>query len=206
MNTTKVNLAEIITAEDDPEEIFEILDYLGQGSYGQVFKALHKKTGELVAVKKVPNEGEISSLKKEIMILKECQSEYIVKYYGSYYKDSYLWLIMEYCAAGSVIDLVIITKIKLNEFQIASILHSTLKGLIYLHQNKKIHRDIKAGNILLDQKGNAKLADFGVSAQLVDSHQNAVKTIGTPCWMAPEVLKIKIQLQSRYMEFRNYCN
>ncbi|KAL4495229.1 hypothetical protein ABPG72_007336, partial [Tetrahymena utriculariae] len=181
------SLAQIISMDDDPEEIFEILDLLGEGSYGQVYKALHKQTGELVAVKMVPNEGD-SALEKEIRMLKECQSEYVVKYYASYYKDQHLWLIMEYCAAGSIIDLVKITRIQLNEQQIASILQSTLKGLQYLHSNKIIHRDIKAGNILLDQRGNAKLADFGVSFQQIHTQAKAESKIGTPCWMAPEVI------------------
>ena len=95
---------------------------------------------------------------------------------------------MEYCAAGSVIDLIKITKKRLNEHEIASILFYALKGIEYLHDNKKIHRDIKAGNILLDHRGNAKLADFGVSAQLI--HSNGLKDtfIGTPFWMSPEVI------------------
>lgn len=146
-----MNLADIITADKDPEEIFEILDLLGEGNYGCVYKALHKETGELVAIKIVPNTGEINSLKKEILILKECKSDFIVRYYGSYFKDNNLWLIIEYCSAGSVVDLLKITKQKLNEFQISSILRFTLQGLVYLHENLKIiHRDIKAGNILLD--------------------------------------------------------
>lgn len=86
-----------------------------------------------------------------------------MKYYGSYFKDNNLWIVMEYCMAGSVTDIVNITGIELNEGQIASILELVLKGLKYLHDRKKIHRDIKAANILLDQNGTAKLADFGVS-------------------------------------------
>ncbi|KRX04396.1 Protein kinase-like domain [Pseudocohnilembus persalinus] len=185
---SKLNLWDILTANDDPEETFEILDLLGQGNYGSVYKALHKSTGELVAVKIVHNTGEISALKKEIIILKECQSEHIVRYYGSYFKDNNLWLIIEYCSAGSVIDLLKITKQQLNEHQIASILYFTLKGLQYLHSNRKIHRDIKAGNILLDHKGNAKLGDFGVSAQLNHSQAYKDTVIGTPFWMSPEIL------------------
>ena len=95
---------------------------------------------------------------------------------------------MEYCAVGSVIDLLTITKKSLTEEQIASILQDTLKGLIYLHNNRKIHRDIKAGNILIDHNGVCKLADFGVSAQLKDTHANQDTVIGTPFWMSPEVI------------------
>jgi serine/threonine protein kinase len=103
-------------------------------------------------------------LKKEINILKQCKCPHIVQYYGSYIKDNDLWLILEYCNAGSVADLIKITGRTLTETEIASICHAVLKGLEYLHDTKKIHRDIKAGNILLDHLGSAKLADFGVSA------------------------------------------
>mmetsp|Transcript_25181 Transcript_25181/g.22207 ORF Transcript_25181/g.22207 Transcript_25181/m.22207 type:complete len:98 (+) Transcript_25181:278-571(+) len=97
--------------------------------------------------------------------MKECKSPHIVSYFGSYLKDGQLWLIMEYCAGGSLADLIRVRrKEPIRENQIAAILYATLKGLEYLHENKKVHRDIKAGNILLDLYGNAKLADFGVSA------------------------------------------
>ena len=114
---------------------------------------------------------------------------------------------MEYCAAGSVIDLMKITKKNLNEYEIASILQTTLKGLNYLHSNRKIHRDIKAGNILLDHKGNAKLADFGVSAQLMNTFAQKDSVIGTPFWMSPEcisrskyTLLIELQIHLKFIE------
>lgn len=100
----------------------------------------------------------------QIGILKQCDDVHIVKYFGSYSKDNNLWIVMEYCIAGSMADIMQITKKRFNENEIASILQSVLKGLDYLHSHKKIHRDIKAANILLDKEGNAKLADFGVSA------------------------------------------
>jgi serine/threonine kinase 3 len=129
-----------------------------------VYKALHKQSGNIVAIKVVPINNDFTSLQKEIAILKKCMSMFVVAYYGSYLKENDLWLIMEYCNAGSVIDLIKITKRTLNEIEISSVCHAVLKGLEYLHDTKKIHRDIKAGNILLDHQGNAKLADFGVSA------------------------------------------
>ena len=149
---------------------------------------MHKNSGTIVAVKIVPTNGDITQLKREITILKECKSPYIVSYYGSYLKDNKLWLIMEYCAAGSVVDLIKISKLTLTEGQIAAILQSTLRGLEYLHNNKKIHRDIKAGNILLDNKGNSKLADFGVAAQSLNTYADHDTVIGTPFWMSPEVI------------------
>lgn len=95
---------------------------------------------------------------------------------------------MEYCSAGSVADLIRFTKKTLDEVQIASVCQAILRGLEYLHDNKKIHRDIKAGNVLLDHKGVAKLADFGVSAQLSNTLSKKDSVIGTPYWMSPEVI------------------
>lgn len=121
--------------------------------------------------------------------MKGCNNENIIHYYGSYFKDNFLWLIMEYCAGGSVIDLIRFFGQSLNnEYLIASILTGVLKGLEYLHANKKIHRDIKAGNILLDHLGNVKIADFGVSAELLNTFSNKDTVIGTPFWMSPEVI------------------
>lgn len=114
-----------------------------------------------------------------------------MKYYGSHFEDSVLWLIIEYCAAGSVIDLIRITKTQLTEPQIAVVLYYALKGIEYLHENKKIHRDIKAGNILLDDQGFGKLADFGVSAELLHTWADKDTFIGSPFWMSPEIISKK---------------
>lgn len=163
--------------------------FLGEGSYGTVYKAIHKKSGEFYAIKIISLGTEIEDLKREISIMKECNNENIIHYYGSYFKDNFLWLIMEYCAGGSVIDLIRFFGQSLNnEYLIASILTGVLKGLEYLHANKKIHRDIKAGNILLDHLGNVKIADFGVSAELLNTFSNKDTVIGTPFWMSPEVI------------------
>lgn len=181
-------LSDVISHSHNPEEIFDLLELLGEGSYGSVYKALHKPSKEIVAIKIVPTNGELEPIKREIQILKECKCDNIVKYYGSYFHSNNLWLIMEYCAVGSILDLIQITQKTLNEYQIASILSLALRGLDYLHKNKKIHRDIKAGNILLDHKGNIKLADFGVSAELMNTFAVKDTVIGTPFWMSPEVI------------------
>ena len=123
------------------------------------------------------------------MILKDCNSPYILEYYGSYYKDNQIWLIIEYCDAGSVLDLMKISKNTLNEFEIASIMEKVLRALIFLHDGKKIHRDLKSGNILLNHKGEVKLGDFGVSAQLLNSFSKKNSKIGTPYWMSPEIIQ-----------------
>ncbi|KAM8945606.1 serine/threonine-protein kinase 4 [Pelodytes ibericus] len=172
-----------------PEEVFDILEKLGEGSYGSVFKARHKETSEIVAIKQIPVESDLQEIIKEISIMQQCDSPHVVKYYGSYFKNTDLWIVMEYCGGGSVSDIIRLRKQTLKEDEIATILQSTLKGLEYLHFMRKIHRDIKAGNILLNSEGNAKLADFGVAGQLTDTMAKRNTVIGTPFWMAPEVIQ-----------------
>ncbi|CAD8209143.1 unnamed protein product [Paramecium pentaurelia] len=177
----------------DPEEEFELLELIGEGAYATVYKGRHKEDGQIVAIKIIPMVDEIENLVQEIKILKDCQHPNIVSFLGSYYKDSNLWLIMEYCSGGSVLGLMEVMERGLNQEEISGIMYSTLLGIEYLHQNKKIHRDIKAGNILLDHKGQVKLADFGVAAQLTYSCADKGTFIGTPFWMSPEVIS-----KSRY--------
>uniref|UniRef100_A0A8C5WHM9 Serine/threonine-protein kinase 4 n=1 Tax=Leptobrachium leishanense TaxID=445787 RepID=A0A8C5WHM9_9ANUR len=172
-----------------PEEVFDILEKLGEGSYGSVFKASHKETSEIVAIKQIPVESDLQEIIKEISIMQQCDSPQVVKYYGSYFKNTDLWIVMEYCGGGSVSDIIRLRKQTLKEDEIATILQSTLKGLEYLHFMRKIHRDIKAGNILLNSEGVAKLADFGVAGQLTDTMAKRNTVIGTPFWMAPEVIQ-----------------
>uniref|UniRef100_A0A8C3AH28 non-specific serine/threonine protein kinase n=1 Tax=Cyclopterus lumpus TaxID=8103 RepID=A0A8C3AH28_CYCLU len=172
-----------------PEEVFDVLEKLGEGSYGCVFKAHYKETGEIVAIKQVPVESDLQEIIKEISIMQQCNSPHVVRYYGSYFKNSDLWIVMEYCGAGSVSDIIRLRNKTITEEEIATILQSTLKGLEYLHFMRKIHRDIKAGNILLNSEGQAKLADFGVAGQLTDTMAKRNTVIGTPFWMAPEVIQ-----------------
>jgi len=173
----------------DPTKDFQLIEKLGEGSYGSVWKAQHVRTGTTTAIKRVPVENDLDEILNEIKIMKQCRSPYIISYYGSYFKDSELWIVMEFCGAGSVSDLMRITDKTLNEDQISVVLKDALKGLIYLHSKRKIHRDIKAGNILLNNKGEGKLADFGVSGQLSDTMAKRQTVIGTPFWMAPEVIQ-----------------
>lgn len=172
-----------------PEEVFDIICKLGEGSYGSVYKALHKESGQVLAIKQVPVDTDLQEIIKEISIMQQCDSPYVVKYYGSYFKSTDLLIVMEYCGAGSVSDIMRLRKKTLTEDEIATILCDTLKGLEYLHLRRKIHRDIKAGNILLNSEGHAKLADFGVAGQLTDTMAKRNTVIGTPFWMAPEVIQ-----------------
>jgi len=174
----------------NPDELFTFIGKIGEGSYGSVYKAIHKRTSEIVSIKVVPIEDDYNDIIKEINFMKSIVCPQVVRFFGSFVKeDIELWIVMEYCAAGSVSDIMHLRKKTLTEEQIAVIIKSTLQGLAYMHSHMKIHRDIKAGNILLNAKGEAKLADFGVSGQLSDSTAKRNTVIGTPYWMAPEVIQ-----------------
>ena len=179
----------------DPETEFDLIELVGQGNYGRVYKAMHKKTGKIYSAKiaYIEKTNEVESFKKEINILSQCNNQYIVHYFGSYIKGHQIWIILEFCDGGSLYELIKILPRNLNEEEIASLVYMILKGLIFLHDNKKIHRDVKTENILLTHEGIAKLADFGVSTQLMHSFSKKITKIGTPFYMSPEVI-----LQNKY--------
>ena len=148
-------------------------------------------TGDIVAIKMIPltETDEMASVQREILMLRECDHPNIVKYYGSWRASDALWIAMEYCAGGSVSDIMVALDAPLDEAVISYICRETLSGLVYLHSQGRVHRDIKCGNILLTESGSVKLADFGVAAQLTSTLSKRNTFIGTPHWMAPEVIQ-----------------
>jgi serine/threonine protein kinase len=155
-------------AEGDPAKLFRIVTKLGEGSYGSVYSAVDLRDNTEVAIKVLEvDQADMSELRKEVSILKSCSNPRVVGYRGCWEKGRFVWIVMEYCAGGSLGDLLLLCNIVLDEAQCKAVMYMTLQGLVYLHHRKLIHRDIKAANILLTREGVCKLGDFGVSAEYV---------------------------------------
>ncbi|XP_068099895.1 serine/threonine-protein kinase TAO2 isoform X1 [Hyperolius riggenbachi] len=174
--------------KDDPEKLFADLREIGHGSFGAVYFARDVRNNEVVAIKKMSYSGKQSNEKwqdiiKEVKFLQKLRHPNTIEYKGCYLREHTAWLVMEYCL-GSASDLLEVHKKPLQEVEIAAITHGALQGLAYLHNHNMIHRDVKAGNILLTEPGLVKLGDFG-SASIVAP---ANSFVGTPYWMAPEVI------------------
>ncbi|XP_029132663.2 STE20-like serine/threonine-protein kinase isoform X2 [Labrus bergylta] len=174
----------------NPEEIWDIIGELGDGAFGKVFKAQNKQNGTLAAAKVIDTktEDELEDYMVEIDILASCDHPHIVKLLDAFYFEGKLWILIEFCAGGAVDAIMLELERPLTEPQIRVVCRQTLEALCYLHENKVIHRDLKAGNILLSLDGEVKLADFGVSAKNTKTLQRRDSFIGTPYWMAPEVV------------------
>ncbi|XP_006183053.1 STE20-like serine/threonine-protein kinase isoform X1 [Camelus ferus] len=174
----------------NPEEFWEIIGELGDGAFGKVYKAQNKETSVLAAAKVIDtkSEEELEDYMVEIDILASCDHPNIVKLLDAFYYENNLWILIEFCAGGAVDAVMLELERPLTESQIQVVCKQTLEALNYLHDNKIIHRDLKAGNILFTLDGDIKLADFGVSAKNTRTIQRRDSFIGTPYWMAPEVV------------------
>jgi len=189
-DSKKKKIFQHIKEEIDPETIWDLIGEIGDGAFGKVHKARHKETGRLAAAKicALETEDELSDFTVEIDILHDLSHDNIITLYDAYHWDSKLWMFIEYCDGGALDSIIIDLEKGLTEKQIAYVTREMCLGLSYLHRNRVIHRDLKAGNVLLTTSGQVKLADFGVSAKNKEDNQKRDTFIGTPYWMAPEVV------------------
>ncbi|KAJ3416677.1 Serine/threonine-protein kinase 25 [Chytridiales sp. JEL 0842] len=169
---------------------FEKTERIGRGSFGEVYKGIKKSTKEVVAIKVLDldtDDDDILDVQKEITVLSHCESEHITRYHGSYLVGTKLWVVMDFAAGGSLRS--ILKSGPIEERHIAIIIREVLSALVYLHKSVKIiHRDIKAANILLTDEGKVKLCDFGVAGQITMNCARRHSFVGTPYWMAPEII------------------
>ncbi|KAH6946661.1 hypothetical protein HPB50_014423 [Hyalomma asiaticum] len=179
-----------IRCDENPEDYWEIIGELGDGAFGKVYKARHRVTGILAAAKicELKGEDDLEDFTVEIDILVECKHQNIVDLKEAFFYEGKLWMLIEFCEAGAVDGIMIDLEKPLTEPQIRYLCHEICEGLRFLHSKKVIHRDLKAGNVLLTLDGDVKIADFGVSAKNKHTLQKRDSFIGTPYWMAPEVV------------------
>lgn len=180
----KVKQYEHVHRDINPNDLWEIVGELGDGAFGKVYKAKNKETGVLAAAKVIEtkSEEELEDYMVEIDILAKCDHRYIVKLLDAFYHENKLWIMIEFCPGGAVDATMLELDRGLTEPQIKVVCRQMLEALDYLHSIKIIHRDLKAGNILLMLDGDIKLADFGVSAKNTKTLQRRDSFIGTPYW------------------------
>ncbi|XP_017147516.1 serine/threonine-protein kinase 10 isoform X4 [Drosophila miranda] len=186
----KKRLYNNIKMDSDPAEFWEMVGELGDGAFGKVYKAQHREHRRFAAAKMCTLEDEenLSDHMVEIDILSEIKHPNIVELYEAFSLEDKLWMLIEYCDGGALDSIMVELEKPLTEPQIAYVCKHMTEGLTFLHKNKVIHRDLKAGNVLLTMEGGVKLADFGVSAKNKHTMQKHDTFIGTPYWMAPELV------------------
>lgn len=189
-----------LITDTDPVSIWETVSEIGDGAFGKVYKTKNKITGVYAAAKIVEKctEDELDDYMIEIDILSSCKHQNIVEIYEAYYYDQKLWMLIEFCSGGAVDTLMFDLDKSLSEPQIQYVIRETLEALAFLHDNFVIHRDMKAGNILLTDQGKVKLADFGVSAKNTSQLQRRYSFIGTPYWMSPEIIACETDKEMSY--------
>jgi hypothetical protein len=186
-----VSLKELV-GNSSQRALYRNYKKIGEGAAGEVFVATNSKTNERVAIKKMTITGDnMKLLCTELKMMKDSHHPNIVDYIDSFIvDDNQLWVIMEYMDGGCLTDVLEqFETVKMTESQIARVCFETLKALSYIHSRHRIHRDIKSDNILLNMKGDVKLADFGYAAQLTQQQQKRRTVVGTPYWMAPELIR-----------------
>ncbi|CAD5119689.1 DgyrCDS8282 [Dimorphilus gyrociliatus] len=184
----------------NPADTWENIGVLGDGAYGKVYKARNKVSGLLAALKQVDisNDDEVANCTIEIDILTECEHPNIIKLHEAFFWEDKLWMYIEFCEGGAVDRIMVDLEKPLSEPQIKYVTKEVCKALGFLHDKFVIHRDLKAGNILLTGDGQVKLADFGVSAKNTSKFKRRDSFIGTPYWMAPEVSRCEWERQEAY--------
>ncbi|KAL5471366.1 hypothetical protein EMCRGX_G029477 [Ephydatia muelleri] len=189
-----------IRKETDPLEQWNKIGELGDGAFGKVYKAQHRESGKLAALKRVPiiEESELEDFMVEIDILAECKHANIVQLYEAFLFDNALWIFIEFCPGGAMDNIILELEHGLLEPQIKCACKQLFEALVFLHQHDCIHRDLKAGNILLCPDGSIRLADFGVSAKGMKVQNGRDTYIGTPYWMAPEVVVCETNKDAPY--------
>ncbi|XP_063278727.1 serine/threonine-protein kinase PAK 3-like [Prinia subflava] len=178
-----------IVSLGEPRSKYTLLEELGRGSFGAVYKALNASTGQEVAIKKMSLQEEMSEevAVNEILVMRDNRNPNIVTYLDSYLVDAEVWLAMEFMDGGTLFD--VLTAVYLEEGQIGAVCRECLQGLHFLHSRQVIHRDVKSGNVLVGMDSSVKLADFGLCAQLSPERSKCSSRVGTPSWMAPEVVR-----------------
>ncbi|VDK41653.1 unnamed protein product [Taenia asiatica] len=186
----KLDYIREVVNQRDPKEDYKLIRSIGVGTYGE---ALRLNTKDYAAVKiiKVDAKDDIKAVLQEIQTLRDCRHRNIVEFYDSYFRHNKLWICMEFCGGYSMQDIYTNTRKPVDEDCIAFLSRETLRGIAYMHSQGKIHRDIKGANILLCNDGAVKIADFGVAAQITHTIQRRNSLIGTPYWMAPEVVAVE---------------
>ncbi|XP_048115316.1 serine/threonine-protein kinase 10 [Alosa alosa] len=196
----RVKQYENLQRDVDPAEAWETLGELGDGAFGKVYKTRNRETNAFAAAKVIEVRGEeqLEDYITEIDILAECHHGNIISLLDAIFFEGWLWILIEFCPGGALDDIMLELERGLNEQQISEVCCQSLQALSYLHQHHIIHRDLKAGNILLTMEGVVKLADFGVSAKNDYSLQKRATFIGTPYWMAPEVIYCETSKDNPY--------